>query len=698
MAVLIRNKWQHPSAATADTDSFTLLLTVFNPLSGRTSLRSQVDPATCDFLVHELGPAPPAGFDPVVTRAVADEVAECGPPRPILCESAAVQLMSAPFRAVWNDFEIAQLPKCFGLSFIEPESGRGCRFRLTPVHPRIHLSDVAVTGSESMEYASYTRLKLEGEVDGETVQGRAWFDHQWGGRGWFLGAREQGPVLGWDWLGIQLEDGHDLLVMVHREQRQKRLLSQYAILTGPAGPPRLLRAFELTPTSWWTSKVTHTRYPIEWRLKVPELELILDFTPCARDQEIPMLPPLRALWEGAGRVSGTWAGQASAGHARLELHGYAYLLDLPEHLEGTVQRINQHIEAYFPRNAGHEDIERYAGSAAGQYDSVAQTVVLSRPLWDLFDRGGKRWRPIFAFLTLEALGVSPEPYEPLLSSLVELPHGGSLVIDDIEDNALVRRGVECIHLRYGLDVAINAGNTAYFLPLTLLCDYPHLNDAQRLALYRILSRAYVRSHLGQGQDIYWSKFLDQDRLSEWLNDSLGPKILQQYTQKTASVVEGAAEIVCVIANADVGTQKACVEFGRALGIGFQIVDDIVDFSVARMARGHGGCDLAAGKLSYVIFQALRRLPDPHRGRLAEIFCSSLLRLEPASHAEGVELVRGSGALQASRREAWAMVQSHWQRLSEYLPPSEPKTMLRALWSFLLSLGDDERNVEFAPGN
>ena len=294
------------------------------------------------------------------------------------------------------------------------------------------------------------------------------------------------------------------------------------------------------------------------------------------------------------------------------MHGYAYLLDVPEHLESVVQSINGHIERYFPRTLRQADMERYAGPASGEYDPGAQTEVLSRPLWDLLDRGGKHWRPIFAFLTLEALGVSWQPYEQLLSLMVELPHGGSLVIDDIEDNALVRRGQECIHLRYGLDVAINAGNTAYFLPLALLADYPHLSEEQRLALYRVLSRAYVRSHLGQGQDIYWSKYLNVERLNEWMGDSLGPKILELYTQKTASVVEGAAEIVCILARSGAATREACVEFGRALGIAFQIVDDILDFSPARIARGQGGCDLREGKLSYVIFRALQELDGPER--------------------------------------------------------------------------------------
>ena len=77
---------------------------------------------------------------------------------------------------------------------------------------------------------------------------------------------------------------------------------------------------------------------------------------------------------------------------------------------------------------------------------------------------------------LEALGTPSADYQMLLAMMTELAHTGTLVIDDIEDRAQVRRGAEAIHLRYGIEVAINATNTVYFLPLLVLSNYPHLSD------------------------------------------------------------------------------------------------------------------------------------------------------------------------------------------------------------------------------
>jgi len=670
-----------------------MLLSVLDPVSGRTATLSQVDPATCEMFINAVRASSSSEFDPVVLRALADEVAEYGPPRPVRNETAPVEIASAPFRVKWNGFELAHEADTFLLNFTEPETGRRCRLRLQPVHPRIHLADIAVIGDDSMDYLSYPRLALTGAVDGETVRGQAWLDHQWGSHGWVVAGAEREHVLGWDWLGIQLDDGRDLLVMVHREQRRQERLCQYAVLLDANGPARLIREFDLTPTAWWTSPATHTRYPVACRLTVPELKLELEFTPATENQEIQTLAPLRAVWEGAGRISGT-----ATGRARLELHGYAYVFGLREHLDDRVRRVRRHLENYLPRVMNQAAMDGYAGSARGQHDPGAQTAMLSVPLWDLLDRGGKNWRPIFVFLLLDALGVKPGPYEQLFSFTAEMLHDAALVIDDIEDNATIRRGEEAIHLRYGVDVAINAANTAYFLPLALLRDYPALTDAQRLELYRIWARGAVRAHLGQGQDIYWSHSLTPARLAEWLNDSLEPKILQLYSQKTAAVVECATEAACVIARTDDATRRVCVDFGWSFGVAFQIVNDIVDFSATRLAKNHGGCDLAEGKLTYVIFRALQRLPETERARLGIILGTPSLRQQAPALAEGIELIRQSGALESCRLEARKLVEDQWQRLSAHLPPSESKTMLRVLYRFILSLGEDERDIEFAPGN
>ncbi len=687
-------EWSGISAGHA----YSLLISVLDEASGSTAWLSQIDPATIPFLVTALRVAPPAGLDPIAVRALTDEIAEYGLPRTIRPLPAA-SVESTPLRARWGDFALTQTEKAFALDFSEPKTNRRCSFRLTPSRPRFHLADVEVANGGSMDYVSYTRLTLEGDVDGEPVEGEAWLDHQWGNQGWFVAGDNTRQIFGWDWLGIQFEPAGELLVMVIRDQRSGTALCQYAVLVEANGDTRLFRDVVIEPLSWWTSPVSNASYPIACRVRIPSLDLSLDFEPLAVDQEIPVFPPIRAVWEGAGRIRGTWAAQTVTGRARLELHGYAYLLDLEKHLDKAVGRIRSDIESFFPRNFSHDDLERIAGPAQSEYDSQAQTAVLAKPLWDFMDRGGGNpWRPIFPMLILGALGTEPTPYSSLISITAEMLHDGLLVIDDILDNSAQRRGEDSIHLRYGLDVAINAGNTAYFLPMVLLRDHPHLNDAQRLELFRILTRLYVRVHLGQGQDIHWSRSLTPEKLQLWMNNCVEDKIIQLYSLKTASVVEAGADGACVIARTDEATRGVCRDFGRAFGLAFQIVNDLAEFQPNVIGRGAESSDIAAGKLSYVIAKALRLLPKAEAARLQETLCSADLRSNPCRISEGIDLVQRSGALDLCRKEAHQMLEVQWKRFSAHVPPSEPKTMLRVLSAFLLSLGSDDRHARFAPGN
>jgi geranylgeranyl pyrophosphate synthase len=92
------------------------------------------------------------------------------------------------------------------------------------------------------------------------------------------------------------------------------------------------------------------------------------------------------------------------------------------------------------------------------------TKGLSEPIWDLLDRGGKRWRPVLCMIIAELFNRKrSEVYE--IAALCEIIHNGTLMIDDIEDSSQVRRNKPCVHHIYGVDIAINAGNFMYFAPM-----------------------------------------------------------------------------------------------------------------------------------------------------------------------------------------------------------------------------------------
>jgi geranylgeranyl pyrophosphate synthase len=236
-------------------------------------------------------------------------------------------------------------------------------------------------------------------------------------------------------------------------------------------------------------------------------------------------------------------------------------------------------------------------------------------------------------------------------------------------------------------VAINAANTLYFLPSVLYSTHPDLAEKQRLEFYRITLDSFVRGHFGQAQDIYWTKNLTEANLSSWTLDHLEKRILQMYDFKTASAAIAMAEAGCILAGAEPEIRTACIAYARALGIAFQIADDIESFKQVMGTSGTTGDDLSAGKITYVIARALALLDEGDRGRLGAILCSPQVRQHPESISEGIGLVRKSGALAECQREARTRVDEGWDLFSQKVPPSEAKVMLRLFSLNLIDKGE-----------
>ncbi len=347
------------------------------------------------------------------------------------------------------------------------------------------------------------------------------------------------------------------------------------------------------------------------------------------------------------------------------------------------RRVARHIEAFLPRAFTPETIARFTDVTSSSLSPRGFDCMVAQPAWDLLDRNGKCWRPIFTILLLEALGCPTAPYEELIS-VAELCHTGTLIIDDIQDDAATRRGDTSIHLRYGTGTAINAANLLYFLPWLSVDLNAHLDDAQKREIFSIMTRQFVRAHMGQTQDLFWSREVRAGRLdTATAGDSLEQQVLQMYALKTGALIEGLAETAAVIAGAEASVHTACAELARLTGVAFQIADDITDYDSTNSSRKGYGADLKEGKLTFVFARALASLPQRDAARLRQIVSSDELRAEPAARDEAIALVGRNGVLEACRRDAIALIQPSWARLEPMLAPGQAGDMLQQLTHHLL---------------
>lgn len=177
--------------------------------------------------------------------------------------------------------------------------------RLTPRKPAVvHPPGYSGAGEVGrMYYVSYTRLGLEGRINGRAVQGEAWMDHQWG-------EQLSGRDALWDWFGLHLSDGSDLMLYRVKKppgagQTDGEVVQLAGSRTDPQGRIAGLRNLRMTPLERWTSPSGRS-YALSWRVEAEGLEL--ELAPVRRDQELLTTSTGVAYWEGPVRGRGTWQG------------------------------------------------------------------------------------------------------------------------------------------------------------------------------------------------------------------------------------------------------------------------------------------------------------------------------------------------------------------------------------------------------
>ncbi|WP_239615649.1 lipocalin family protein [Cohnella mopanensis] len=173
-------------------------------------------------------------------------------------------------------------------------------------------------------YYSSTRNSVKGRIHHEEgterLSGEGWFDHQWG-RNYELLKGE-----GWNWFGLQLDDGRELLIsQLHAAKSAVPPAPPTAIIILKDRASISVNDTKLQPLRVWRSAKSGMSYPIEWHISIPDYRLELHVAPVLDNQEMPIIGPIRAIWEGACVVTGMDhnSHKPISGKGFVELAGYA---------------------------------------------------------------------------------------------------------------------------------------------------------------------------------------------------------------------------------------------------------------------------------------------------------------------------------------------------------------------------------------
>lgn len=350
-------------------------------------------------------------------------------------------------------------------------------------------------------------------------------------------------------------------------------------------------------------------------------------------------------------------------------------IDIKKKLEQTKPLIDAAIEKYVPRKLDASGANFILGKARYEYDLIAAQGAIQSPIWDLLDRGGKRWRPALLLWTAEAIAGKKTAVELVdFAAIVEVVHNGTLVADDLEDDSLVRRGKPCLHRLFGVDVAVNAGNSMYFLPLLSLAKKKIIPDSVLVQAYETYLQEMVNLSYGQAFDIWWHKGHSQNVTEE--------QYLQMCAYKTGTLARMAARLGAILAQAKPNIIDAFGEFAESIGIAFQIQDDVLNLVSKPEEYGKDvGEDITEGKRSLLVIHAFSKLSATEKKELLAILNAHTRDQKRIDRA--IELVRKSGAFEYAQQKARGLVESAWAKLAPHLKPSEAKDTLKALAWFAI---------------
>ncbi|MFP8888866.1 polyprenyl synthetase family protein [Natrialbaceae archaeon A-CW2] len=307
--------------------------------------------------------------------------------------------------------------------------------------------------------------------------------------------------------------------------------------------------------------------------------------------------------------------------------------------------IDETIAEWLPQEIDAGYLEDFFGEPRFEYDPEGLQSALSDPIWDLLERGGKRWRAVLFLVFIEAFGEDPEGYLPY-AIIPEILHNGTIIVDDVEDGAAIRRGEPALHHVHGEDVALNAGNAMYFLPLKILTHNPaNLSEETRLRAYDMLMYELNRTHLGQGMDICWH------------NESAVRISTQQYLEmsacKTGCLGRIVARLAAIVTEQPAEIETAVATYAEQTSIAFQIGDDILDIENSLGRAGdfgkEFGNDIREGKKTLLVLHAIETADTDRAARLEKILATG--ENTDAEITEALQILEDAGSIDYAKERA-----------------------------------------------
>lgn len=285
----------------------------------------------------------------------------------------------------------------------------------------------------------------------------------------------------------------------------------------------------------------------------------------------------------------------------------------------------------------------------------------------LIKTGGKRIRPAILLLAYRAVNGKGDVERALpIAAAVELIHTATLIHDDIIDKSTMRRRTQTVNDRWGNEAALIAGDLLFSKAFGIIGSH------EDRKLSEVMSRACMS--LAEGEVL---EMLHTGNIG--MTEEVYLEIIER---KTASLFEACAECGAILAGADEKQLNALTQYGYYLGVGFQIVDDILDVIAGEFKLGKPiGLDITLGKPTLVVLHALKVASDGERKALEKIIKGEVNSASDIN--EALEIIKGTNSISYASKRAKSLIKKAKTGL-EGLKDSTAKKALELVADYAIS--------------
>ncbi|MBA4435716.1 MAG: polyprenyl synthetase family protein [Nitrosopumilus sp.] len=316
-------------------------------------------------------------------------------------------------------------------------------------------------------------------------------------------------------------------------------------------------------------------------------------------------------------------------------------------IEKNAKTVNKHLKS------------KLKGNPKKLYDAAGHLIV----------HGGKRLRPYMVIRSCQILG-GKASNAMSAASAVEMVHNFTLVHDDIMDNDEMRHGVPTTHRKYGMPIAILAGDVLFSKAFQVISD-TKLSPTATTNLISRLAKACVDVCEGQLLDV---------KMAEERKIPTQSQYITMIGKKTAALFDVSCAMGAICATSKDKDISNLSSFGRNLGIAFQITDDLIGvMGDPKITKKPVGNDLREGKKSLPILMAIKLAKGKDKKIILKAFGNSKISRNELNKA--VEVIRSLGIEESVRKQALKYAEKAEKSLSKY--SGSPKTELIALLDFVV---------------